>query len=170
MKSQLIQQVLLIALFVCYFDQIKADVVTYKNHYLYSPRPEYLIIPKYAKKDAPNWSPGNGRSFIDLSRFNFDLDCDKTHFTTGTIPDYLLSNGNLGLALRSFSVLRLDLSVENIMGTTYYHAGPGQADATFNLAGGVRDAAFINQQVPYMSQRGRFIRFRLTYSLFGQGK
>ena len=90
--------------------------------------------------------------------------------STGTIPDYLIINGNLGLALRSFSVLRLDLSVENIMGTTYYHAGPGQADATFNLAGGVRDAAFINQQVPYMSQRGRFIRFRLTYSLFGQGK
>jgi len=86
-KSQIIHVVLLLALFVCYFVQVKADVVTYKNHYLYSPRPEYLIIPKYAKKDAPNSSPGNGRSFIDLSRFNFDLDCDKTHFTAGTIPD-----------------------------------------------------------------------------------
>lgn len=45
-----------------------ADVVTYKNHYLYAPRPEYLVIPKYTNKDAPSWPPGNGRSFVDLSR------------------------------------------------------------------------------------------------------
>ncbi len=57
----------LIASVVAYLSS--ADVVSYKDHYLYSPRPEYLAIPKYAKRDAPNWSPGNGRSFIDLSRY-----------------------------------------------------------------------------------------------------
>lgn len=88
----------------------------------------------------------------------------------GTIPDFILINGSLGLVHRSFSGLRMDLSVENILGTTYYHAGPGQADATFNIAGGVADADLINQQVPYMSQQGRFMRVRLMYNLFAQRK
>lgn len=84
---------------------------------------------------------------------------------SGTIPDYLVLHGNLGITVRSFPYLRLDLGVENILDALYYHAGPRQADASFNMPGGVRDAAFADQTVPFMSQRGRFTRLRITYNL-----
>ncbi len=64
-----------------------ADIVSYQNHYLFPVRPEYLVIPKYVKADAPSWEPGHGRSFIDISRFNFEVDCDDTHFSQGSLSD-----------------------------------------------------------------------------------
>jgi hypothetical protein len=39
-------------------------------------RPEYLTIPKYAAGDVPHWSPGKGRSFIDLSRLKIHNECN----------------------------------------------------------------------------------------------
>ncbi|RYH12918.1 hypothetical protein EON65_36940 [archaeon] len=54
---------------------INADIITYNNHYLRPETPEYLIVPKYSKREVPNWSPGNGRSYIDLSRLTVRSAC-----------------------------------------------------------------------------------------------
>lgn len=90
-----------------------------------------------------------------------------------TLPDYLIFHGNLGIAVRSFPYLRLDLSVENLLDMNildpkrrlYYHAGPRQAEGSFNMPWGVQDGSYTDQNVPFMSQRGRFIRLRLTYNI-----
>ena len=52
-----------------------SEVVMYKDHVIYPERPEFLIVPKYAKNDIPSWSPGNGKSYIDLSRLNVKTTC-----------------------------------------------------------------------------------------------
>ncbi|MFN6335775.1 MAG: TonB-dependent receptor plug domain-containing protein [Sphingobacteriales bacterium] len=82
-----------------------------------------------------------------------------------TIPDYMIFNGNLGLSLRSFPYLRMDLSVENLFDQLYYHAGPGLANGSFNLFNGIKDTPITDQTVPYQQQRGRFIRIRLSYNI-----
>lgn len=90
-----------------------------------------------------------------------------------TIPDYLIFNGNLGIAVRTFPYLRLDVGVENILNMNlldrqrklYYAAGPRQAEASYNMPWGVKDATYNDQNVPFMSQRGRFIRLRITYNI-----
>jgi len=91
----------------------------------------------------------------------------------GIIPDYLVFHGNIGIAARAFPYLRLDLGVENILGMNlldperklYYAAGPRQAEAAFNMPWGVKDATYSDQNVPFMSQRTRFIRLRVTYNI-----
>jgi hypothetical protein len=65
------------------------------------------------------------------------------------------------------------LGVENILGMNlldperklYYAAGPRQAEAAFNMPWGVKDATYSDQNVPFMSQRTRFIRLRVTYNI-----
>lgn len=59
---------------------IFADIIPYKNHNIYPEKPEYLLIPKFSKHDAPSWSPGHGHSYIDLSQLVLSVDCsnDKT--------------------------------------------------------------------------------------------
>jgi len=59
-----------------------ADIIPYKDDIIYPQHPAYLSVPKYAPKDAPNWSPGHGNSFIDLSRITLSLVCDKDHAAT----------------------------------------------------------------------------------------
>ena len=57
---------------------IYADIITYQNHVLYPERPEYLVIPKYDKSEVPSWSPGKGRSFIDLAHVIVKSTCAET--------------------------------------------------------------------------------------------
>ncbi len=90
-----------------------------------------------------------------------------------TLPDYIIFNGNLGIAAKGFPYLRLDLGVENILnmnlldpkGKLYYAAGPRQAEASFNMPWGEKNAPYSDQNVPFMSQRGRFIRLKITYNI-----
>ena len=42
-------------------------------------QPEYLTIPKYAAGEVPHWSPGRGRSFIDLSKVKVSQDCNRSN-------------------------------------------------------------------------------------------
>lgn len=58
---------LLVSLF-CLLSVALGDIIVYNDHFLKPEIPEYLVIPKYAKNEVPHWSPGNGRSYIDLSR------------------------------------------------------------------------------------------------------
>jgi hypothetical protein len=53
-----------------------SEIIPYYEHSIYPLRPEYLTIPKFSPADAPKWSPGNGRSFIDLSDVHLSYKCD----------------------------------------------------------------------------------------------
>ncbi len=51
------------------------ELIYYNNHILYPEEPQYIIIPKFAKNEVPHWSPGNGRSFIDVAGLNVYSSC-----------------------------------------------------------------------------------------------
>lgn len=52
-----------------------AEVISFENALV--KQPEYLTIPKYAPGEVPHWSPGRGRSYIDLSRVKISQDCNR---------------------------------------------------------------------------------------------
>ena len=67
----------LVTVLVCWLSVALADVISYNNHVISPGHPEYLLIQKYTKKDAPSWSPGKGHSFIDLSQVSVQIDCSS---------------------------------------------------------------------------------------------
>ena len=89
------------------------------------------------------------------------------------IPEYLILHGNIGFKVQSLPMLRLDLSIENILNKNlldggnpdYYHPGPREASGTFNMPGGIPGAGYGELSPPYIPQRPRFFLLRLTYSL-----
>ena len=91
---------------------------------------------------------------------------------SGEIPAYLLVNGNIAFKAKAIPFLRLDLSIENILNKNildnnnpeYYHPGPENADGTFNLPGDVSGTNYGNRNVPYFTQRPRFMTLKLSYS------
>ena len=70
--------ILLLVVCAALLGGVLGEILTYTDHPLYSVMPEYLKIPKYASKDVPNWSPGNGKSFVDLSGLTVSATCDPT--------------------------------------------------------------------------------------------
>ena len=68
-------------LFLC-AHLVAGELVFYNDHLISSERPEYIIIPKYAKNEVPNWNPGKGRSFIDLAKLNVYSSCGTDLFPT----------------------------------------------------------------------------------------
>ena len=56
-----------------------SEIIPYQRQYLEPLNSQYLTIPKFAPKDAPNWAPGYGKSYIDLSRMTFNNDCDGSY-------------------------------------------------------------------------------------------
>ena len=62
-----------------------SEIIPYYQHYLEPLSPEYLTIPKFAPMDAPNWAPGRGRSYIDLSRITLHNDCKVTALPSGAV-------------------------------------------------------------------------------------
>ncbi len=89
------------------------------------------------------------------------------------LPPYLILHGNIGFKIQTLPMLRLDLSVENILNKNlldggnpeYYHPGPREASGTFNMPGAVPGAPYGDLSQPYIPQRPRFFLLRLTYSL-----
>ena len=89
------------------------------------------------------------------------------------IPEYLILHGNIGFKLKALPILRLDVSVENILNKNlldggnpeYYHPGPREASGTFNMPGGVLGGTYGDLSQPYIPQRPRFFLVRLSYSL-----
>ena len=69
-----------------------AEIVPYVHHVLGPLRPEFLQIAKYAKTDAPHWSPGHGRSFIDLSNLHVRALCVSDSNPNGGAITEKLSN------------------------------------------------------------------------------
>lgn len=61
---------------------IASELIFYNKHLIYAERPEYIIIPKYGKGDVPSFSPGNGRSYIDLHALNVFSSCGTELFPT----------------------------------------------------------------------------------------
>ncbi len=89
------------------------------------------------------------------------------------IPEYLILHGNVGFKIKTLPMLRLDVSVENILNKNlldggnpeYYHPGPREASGTFNMPGAVAGAPYGDLSQPYIPQRPRFFLVRLSYSL-----
>ncbi len=89
------------------------------------------------------------------------------------IPEYLILHGNVGFKIKTLPMLRLDVSVENILNKNlldggnpeYYHPGPKEASGTFNMPGAVAGAPYGDLSQPYIPQRPRFFLVRLSYSL-----
>ena len=61
--------------FLAIISDLRGEILTYSNHEIAPLAPEYVKIPKYAKQDVPSQSPGNGRSFIDLSELQLEAIC-----------------------------------------------------------------------------------------------
>ena len=59
------------------FEVATSEIIRYDGRVLEAARPEYLKIPKFASHDAPNWAPGKGRSFIDLSDLALLATCEQ---------------------------------------------------------------------------------------------
>ena len=92
---------------------------------------------------------------------------------TGIIPAYLLLNGNIGFKIQTLPMLRLDLSIENILNKNildnnnpeYYHPGPREASGSFNLPSDVLGRSYGDRNIPYFTQRPRFLMLRLSFSI-----
>lgn len=76
-----------------------SEVIPYNHHIVYPLRPEYLTIPKYAKQDAPNWSPGHGHSYIDLTRLKLRVNCYEPKIRSGGEPQEMCTNSTLEILM-----------------------------------------------------------------------
>lgn len=65
-----------------------SEIILYRRDLIFPERPTYLTIAKFSAADAPNWPPGNGHSFIDLSHLTLSIACnhDLTSSTSVPIP------------------------------------------------------------------------------------
>ena len=61
---------------LCLLVTTTAEIINYYEHNIYPLRPEFLTIPKFGPDDAPKWSPGNGKSYIDLSSIQLSYQCE----------------------------------------------------------------------------------------------
>jgi hypothetical protein len=59
-----------------YIHLSKADLIRYTKYLLNPDDPQYLVIPKFQKSEVPHWRPGNGNSYIDLSRLYVQSVCN----------------------------------------------------------------------------------------------
>jgi hypothetical protein len=66
---------------------VYAEIIQYVDHIIMPDRPEYLVIPKFDKKEVPHWFPGHGRSFIDLSGITVRSSCDPVEEAKRPSPD-----------------------------------------------------------------------------------
>ncbi len=64
--------IIFIILFLCC---VTCDIIVYNHHVIPAEQPEFLIIPKFQKGEVPNWKPGKGRSYIDISRLRVSSTC-----------------------------------------------------------------------------------------------
>lgn len=72
------QFLMLSLLLVIHF--VNSEVIFYSNHVITPSRPEFLMIPKFGKNDAPHWAPGHGKSYIDISRLSMSTSCGSSSF------------------------------------------------------------------------------------------
>lgn len=79
---------LLILLYSCYL--INAEITEFHQHIIIPEEPEYWTIPKFTKNEVPNWKPGNGKSYIDLSGLKFSSKCKSTGSCVNSSLDILM--------------------------------------------------------------------------------
>ena len=84
-----------------------ADIIQYNYHIINAGQPEYLIIPKYDKSEVPHWSPGKGRSYIDLSR----LEVASTCYNDGYSP-YVTTDKDLCKSVK-YDIMLFEAPVEH---------------------------------------------------------
>jgi hypothetical protein len=83
-----------------------AEIIEYNQHYVVPLRPEYLTIPKFAPRDAPNWAPGLGKSYIDLSRVEIYLNCNDEDYPPP--PPGMKLPGDLACTNSTFDLLMFE--------------------------------------------------------------
>lgn len=54
---------------------VQCDIIVYDHHIVTPEQPEYLIVPKFQKSEVPNWKPGRGKSYVDISRLRVQSTC-----------------------------------------------------------------------------------------------
>lgn len=89
------------------------------------------------------------------------------------IPAYLILHGNIGFKIQTLPMLRLDVSVENILNknlldggnSEYYHPGPREASGSFNMPNDTPGKGYGDTHMPYIPQRPRFFLIRLSYTI-----
>jgi outer membrane receptor for ferrienterochelin and colicin len=99
---------------------------------------------------------------------NVGIDANKKN-----IPAYLILHGNIGFKIQTLPMLRLDVSVENILNknlldggnSEYYHPGPREASGTFNMPNDAPGTTYGDTHMPYIPQRPRFFLIRLSYTI-----
>jgi hypothetical protein len=79
---------------------LEGEIIVFNNHVINQMYPESWPIPKYSKRDAPNWSPGKGHSFIDFSGLKLKSYCSSNSFFSIVSSDFqLCSNTSLDILL-----------------------------------------------------------------------
>lgn len=63
-----------------------SEIIQYVDHLIMPDRPEYLVMPKFDKKEVPHWYPGRGRSFIDFSNVKIHSSCDPEEIAKRPVP------------------------------------------------------------------------------------
>jgi hypothetical protein len=81
--------ILIITFFIIFLLAVEADIIRYNYHTINAGQPEYLIIPKYDPREVSyaHWSPGKGRSFIDLSHLKVVSSCYKDDPSSPFVTD-----------------------------------------------------------------------------------
>lgn len=54
-----------------------SEIITFSKNYILPNSVEYLEVPKYVHPDAPSYAPGNGQSYVDLSKLKIFSSCDN---------------------------------------------------------------------------------------------
>jgi outer membrane receptor for Fe3+-dicitrate len=92
---------------------------------------------------------------------------------TNSIPEYFVLNSNFILGFKQLPSLKFSFSLNNILNKLYYHPGIRSAAGSFDLRlreEGENYTKWINrslkgQNVPYASQRGRHLNFKIILDL-----
>lgn len=57
---------------------VSSELIFYHHDVLFPLKPQFITIPKFSRNEVPNWSPGRGRSFIDLGSLTVHSSCDSS--------------------------------------------------------------------------------------------
>jgi len=152
-------------LILSYLLQQYAEIIKYSNHIINPDRPEYLIIPKFSAYEVPNWYPGDGRSFIDLTDVIIHSSCDSEEKQKITLPD---EDADLSCVDATFEVLMFEAPNDKPW-FDYWNNGDYCCTNEVIMAGGCiavnRNKLIIPDQLPSAFLRSTVVKPEGTYQL-----
>ena len=88
---------------------------------------------------------------------------------SGKIPSYMILNGNMIIGHKKFSQVKLNISGANLLNAIYFHPGPRSGNGDYGIAppeatwSQTVNYQILNDFVPYVRQRSRFLLFKLIF-------